>query len=232
MKSTRDQLLELLRQRDELTVTELAAGLGIAAPAVRRHLDILAGEALVDYRAVKQHTGRPHFVYYRTERARERESTGYPRLLERLLHELDTLGEDDSEGRKLAELLLERMSDHLADEHRDQITGDTLEERVASLTAALHEEGILDEFETREDGVHMINLSCPYRRAALANTALCQAEQRTISLLLDEDVRQIGRIADGQPRCEYVVSAAPRMIGITAEACGSADSASRPINIC
>jgi predicted ArsR family transcriptional regulator len=232
MKSTRDQLLELLRQYDELTVTELATQLGIAGPAVRRHLDILTGEALVEYRTVKQHTGRPYFVYYRTERARERESTGYPRLLERLLHELDALDEDGAAGRKLGELLLERMSDHLAEEHRGQITGATLEERVTSLVTALHDEGILDDFEAREDGLHLINLSCPYRRAALANTALCQAEQRTISLLLDEDVHQIGRIADGQSRCEYVVGTRS-LVNLPVLECGSAEPDSvRPLNIC
>lgn len=208
MKSTRAVVLDLLRRNGELSITALAAQLGIAPPAVRRHLDILAGAALVDYRAVRQHTGRPYFVYFLTERARERQETGYPRLAERLMRELNALDEGNDEGHRVMEALLERMSEHLAEEHRGQVTGSTLEERVASLTEALHEEGILDQFENREDGVHLLNLSCPYRRAAVANSALCHAEQRAISLLLDRDVRQIGRIADGQPRCEYVVGLA------------------------
>jgi predicted ArsR family transcriptional regulator len=204
MKDTREQVIELLRQHGELTVAELAEKLGIAAPAVRRHLDILAGEALVEYRTVRQHTGRPYFAYSLTERAVERDSTGYSRLVERLLREVSALDGGEPGGR-LLETVLARMSEHLAEEHRGQVRGATLEERAASLVRALAEEGLLDSIEVREDGVHLINSICPYRRAALTNSALCRSEQRTIALLLGTEVEQVSRIADGRPRCEYVV---------------------------
>jgi len=203
---TREQVLELLRQHGELTVAELSRRLEIAQPAVRRHLDILIGEALVDYRSVKQPMGRPHFVYALTESGKERSSTGYPRLVERLLRELNALDGGDGSGQRFMALVLERMSGHLADEHRGRITGKTLEERAASLVATLAEEGILDDFEVRDDGVHLINSSCPHRRAALTSSELCRSEERAIAMLLDAPVEQIGRIVDGQPRCEYVVS--------------------------
>jgi predicted ArsR family transcriptional regulator len=204
MKDTREQVVELLRQHGELTVAELPEKLGIAPPAVRRHLDILAGEALVDYRTVRQHTGRPYFAYSLTERAKERDSTGYPRLIERLLREVSAL-DDGASGHRLLETVLERMSEHLADEHRGQVRGATLEERAASLVQALASEGLLDSVEVREDGLHLINSICPYRRAALTNSALCRSEQHTIALLLGTEVDQVSRIADGRPRCEYIV---------------------------
>jgi len=206
MRGTREQALDLLRQHGELTVAELTALLGIAQPAVRRHLDILTAEGLVEFRSVRQHTGRPYFVYSPSERAREQVSTGYSRLVERLLAELQAL--DSDAGGSLMELLLSRLSDHLAAEHRASISGETLEERAASLVRALAEEGILDDFEIREDGVHLINSCCPYRRAALASDEVCRSEQRAISLLLEAPVQQLGRIVDGRPRCEYLVGAA------------------------
>ncbi len=206
MKGTREQVLDLLRQHGELTIAELSQKLDIAAPAVRRHLDILASESLVDYRSVKQVTGRPYFAYRLTDSARERTANGYPRLVERLLREASALDDGDGAGRHLLETLLERMSDHIAAEHRSQITGSTLIERVASLVKAMADEGILDDFEIREDGVHLINTSCPHRRAALTSAGLCRSEQRAISSLLGTPVEQISRIVDGQPRCEYIIS--------------------------
>lgn len=203
MKSTRDQVLDLLRQHGELTILVLSERLGIAAPAVRRHLDILAGEGLVDYRAVRQHTGRPYFQFFLTDRAKERATNAYPRLVERLLREVSAL--DEGEGRRLLETILERLGDHIAEEHREQVTGDSLEQRVASLITALADEGILDDFELREDGFHLINGSCPHRRAALASSALCRSEQRAIATLLGTPVEQVARIVDGQPRCEYII---------------------------
>ncbi|MHB8576918.1 MAG: helix-turn-helix transcriptional regulator [Dehalococcoidia bacterium] len=205
MKGTRELALDLLRQRGELTVAELAQVLEIAAPAVRRHLDILASEGLVDYRTVKQHTGRPYFVYFPTERARERESTGYSRLVERLLREVSALDDGAGTGHRLLETVLDRMSEHLAEEHRGKIHGATLVERVASLVSTLSVEGVLDDFEIHEDGVHLVNSTCPYRRAAIANPALCHSEARAITMLLGTEVEQMSRIADGQHRCEYVV---------------------------
>lgn len=209
MKDTRALLLDLLRQHGELTIADLSRELEIAPPAVRRHLDILASEALVDYRSVKQHTGRPYFVYFPTDAARERESKGYPRLVERLLREVAALDDGNGVGQRLLETLLERMSDHIAAEHRAQISGNTLEARVASLVTALAEEGILEDFEMREDGVHLMNRSCPHRRAALASTALCRSEQRAIASLIELPVEQVSRIVDGRPRCEYIISLAP-----------------------
>lgn len=212
MKATREVLLDLLRQHGDMTIAELARKLDIAPPAVRRHLDILATESLVDYRSVKQPTGRPYFVYFRTDIARERESNGYPRLVERLLHEVEALDDGEGAGRRLLETLLERMSDHIAAEHRSQISGNTVEERVASLVTALADEGILEDFEIREDGVHLMNTSCPHRRAALASTALCRSEQRAISTLIELPVEQVSRIVDGGLRCEYIISLAPAKV--------------------
>ncbi|MER3420724.1 MAG: hypothetical protein C4290_09470 [Chloroflexota bacterium] len=61
MKETRERIVELLRRHGELSVAELSRQLDIAAPAVRRHLDILVAEGMVAYRPVKRPLGRPYF---------------------------------------------------------------------------------------------------------------------------------------------------------------------------
>lgn len=215
MKGTRAQIVELLRRQRELSIAELAEALDIAAPAVRRHLEILAGEGLVEYRSVKQPTGRPYFAYRLTERARESSATGYARLLERLLQDAATM--PDAAGRALLDTLLERMSEHLAADYRARVRGETLEERVTSLIDALRAEGILESWESREDGIHLYNGDCPYRRAAMAAHEVCGSERRAISLLLGEEVEQIGRMVEGAPCCEYVIRprGGPELVAIT-----------------
>ncbi len=207
MKGTRTQIVDLLRQHAELSIAELSEHLGIAAPAVRRHLDILTAEGMVEYRAVKQPTGRPYFAYRLTEQAQEAAATGYARLLERLLVDAAALSSGDEGGseRVLLDALLERMADHLAADYRPRVRGDTIEERVQSLIEALRAEGILERWEEREDGIHLLNSACPHRRAALAAHELCRSERRAIALLLGEEVDQVGRMVDGHPCCEYVV---------------------------
>ena len=205
VKGTRAQITDLLRRRQEMTIAELCDALSIASPAVRRHLDILAAEGMVAYRTVKQPTGRPYFSYRLTEQAQDAAATGHVRLLTRLLEEAAALPAGDGSDRAVLDLLLERLSDHLAEGYRARVHGATLEERVRSLTEALRAEGILDQWEKREDGIHLYNATCPHRRAALASHEVCSSERRVIERLLGESVDQVGRMVDGQPCCEYVV---------------------------
>jgi predicted ArsR family transcriptional regulator len=208
VKGTRGEIVELLRRHGELTVHGLMELLSLAPAALRRHLDILVGEGTVEFRAVKQATGRPHFVYRLTEAAYERLSTGYPRLMERLIEEAAALPARSQKGNVVLDTLFAGVSDRLVAEHRLQVRGQTMQERVDSVTTALREEGILEEWSKQADGYHLYNGNCPYHSAARASSGRCCAsERRAIALLLDADVEQVGRITEGGPVCEYIVHA-------------------------
>lgn len=208
MKGTRAEIVRLLGERGEATVAELTEALGIAAAALRRHLEILGAEGTVEYRSVRQATGRPYFAYRLTEAAREAAAKGYPRLLERLVLELGALGAADTagkDGHDLLETVFSRMSAHMAADYAAKVHGETLGERVASLTEALRDEGIVERWEQREDGFHLQTTICPHRRAARATPALCSSEREAIALLLGTDVEQTARLVDGANCCDFVV---------------------------
>jgi len=208
MKGTREQIVALLRERGESTVANLAESVGIAPAALRRHLEILAGEGTVEYRSVKQPTGRPYFAYRLTERAREAVVNDYPRLLERLVTEVAALDRGQmvaKDGRELLATVFENMTEHLAQDYRPSVQGETLEEQVSSLTAALKNEGIVERWDKRADGIHLSTSTCPHRRAAVAAHGLCDSEAHLIAKLLGRDVEQVGRMVDGAPVCEYLV---------------------------
>lgn len=208
LKGTRGEIIALLRDQGEATVAGLSARLGIAPAALRRHLDILTGEGLIAHRTVKQATGRPYFAFRLTERAHEAAATGYPRLLERLVLELAALGPEETaakDGRAVLDTVFLHMADQLADDYRDRVQSEDLEERVGLLTEALRGEGIVQRWEKREDGYALLTTSCPHRRAALATSALCASETRAIQSLLGAEVELVGRIVDGASCCEYRV---------------------------
>jgi predicted ArsR family transcriptional regulator len=220
VKGTRGEIVELLRRHGELTVQSLMEYLPIAQAALRRHLDILTGEGTVEFRAVKQATGRPHYVYRLTDAARERLSTGYPRLTERLIEEAATLPNRRGRREPVIDLLFAGVTDRLVADHRSQVHGRTLQDRVVSVTETLRAEGILEDWSKRDDGYHLYNGTCPYHRAARVSSGrCCDSERRAIALLLETDVEQVGRIAEGGACCEYIVHAQPRP--------GSADSEQR-----
>jgi predicted ArsR family transcriptional regulator len=213
MESTKAQVLHLLQARGGATIAQLAQALGVGQASVRRHIDHLRVEGLVDARVERHGVGRPAFIFYATEAAEERTPAGYSRLLPRLYQGLRSLDEQKVRGRDGSQLLGEvfrGVAEQVAREHAVEVVSESLEGRVAETSAALQREGILDGWTKDEAGYRLHNSACPYRQAAVASTGPCELDRRAIELLVAAPVRQVSRIADGQPACEYIVAAAQR----------------------
>src|SRR4029079_15231498 len=135
MQGTRARILELLMRHREARIEELCAELGITAAAVRRHLDHLRADGLVDAREVRQATGRPYYAYFPTERASGELPESYAGLLERMLRTLD--------GREaVAEAVTAGMAATVASRHREEIpAGAGGESLIVHVTESLREEG-------------------------------------------------------------------------------------------
>ena len=198
MQGTRERILEFVVQHREARVEELAATLQISAVAVRRHLDHLRADGMVDVRAVKQATGRPYHAYHATERAIPAMPAPYADLLERMLR---SLGERDDVTASMAQSLASRHRAELSD-----VPG-TPEEMVVQVTESLKQDGILETWHAEADGFHLVNGTCPYLKAAEISNLPCESDRKAIELLLGLDVEQLNRIVDGSPICEYLVHA-------------------------
>lgn len=194
MVGTRDRVLSFILRQREVRVEELAQALEITPAAVRRHLDHLRADGLVDVRVVRQATGRPFYAYTPTELALGQMPEAYAGLMERMLRSLE-------EGGPVSE----RMAESVAAKHRAEVWASEPADLVAQVTESLRSEGILDGWQAQEDGFHLVNGACPYRRAAEISHLPCESDRQTIALLLGAEVDQTDRIVDGAPRCEYVV---------------------------
>jgi predicted ArsR family transcriptional regulator len=205
MKGTRELIRDLLAARSEATVGEIAAELRLNPANIRRHLEVMRAEGLVDVRMQRGEIGRPSYVYRLTELAEER-NAHYPRLVNRLFRRIAALPEDQAaSGRKLLVQVFDGVAEDIAGAYRLQVTGSTVEQRVAETSVALKDEGIVDHWRKDIDGFHLLNTCCPYRKAAEASDAPCHADQRVVEMLVGVPVEQISRLVDGKPVCEYVV---------------------------
>ena len=88
---------------------------------------------------------------------------------------------------------------------RRACSGEELAERVEQVTAALSEEGILDDVTDEGAAYRLRNVGCPYRSAAEGAHAACAADRRAIELLVEAPVTQLTTIAGGAASCEYLV---------------------------
>jgi predicted ArsR family transcriptional regulator len=192
---------ELLAARGEATVAEIARELDMNQANIRRHLEVMRAEALVDVRIQRHDIGRPSYVYKLTERGEEM-SGHYPRLVNRMVRRIAALPDV---GEAMLAQVFDGVADDIAVAYRPQVNGATVEERVMQTSDALKDEGIVDHWRRDDDGYHLMNTTCPYRKAAELTDAPCHADHRTVELLVGAPVRQVSRMVDGHAMCEYVV---------------------------
>ena len=200
MKSTRDLMRDVLAIRGEATVADISRDLALNQANIRRHLEVLRAEGLVDVTIRRHEIGRPSYVYKLTERAEEM-SAHYPRLVNRMVKRLAA----QPDSGPLLSRLFDGVAEDVAVAHRQEVTGVTLRERVAETSTALKEEGIVDHWRKDDDGFHLMNTTCPYRKAAEASDAPCHADHKVVESLIGAPVEQVSRIVDGHHMCEYVV---------------------------
>lgn len=209
MFGTRDQVMAILHEQGGSTVLELADTVGVGQGAIRRHLDIMVAEGLIESQVKRQRRGRPTTLYSLSDSGEERSAPGnYFRLLKRLLDALARLPSGAVDGKMGSELLdqaFEEVAQGISVEHGTRVQGANLQERVEEVTITLQDEGILDEFMEERNGFRLSNSACPYRSVAGVLHAQCEADRRAIELLVDVPVQQLSTIADGDACCEYMV---------------------------
>jgi len=209
VEQTRDAVIRLLQEHGASTAADLAKDIGVSTGSIRRHMDIMVAEGLLDTELVRQQRGRPVTRYTLSE-AGEEETSGasYSRLLDRIYPALASMTADEVsglDGGDLAELIFDRVGASMARDHAPRITAEVFDERVQQVTDALQEEGILELVERRNDLVVLRNTTCPVRSCAEGNHAMCDADRGAIEALLGLPVVQASTVASGGDVCEYVV---------------------------
>ncbi len=193
-------------------MAQLAESLKLSPQAVRRHLDGLRADALIDVRQVRHGVGRPSLVFFVTERGVEMGGRTYVQLLSRMFRHLEGLDAgkvSGTTGRQVVERMFTGIAEEVAADHRDEVRGETLDRRVEEASRALSQEGIVDGWEKDGDNFHLVNGDCPYLKLAEMSEAACSADRHSIELLVGAQVEQTKRIVDGAPCCEYIVRPQP-----------------------
>jgi len=212
VESTRDQILRHIRGHREISVAQLAESQALSPQAVRRHLDGLRADGLIDVRQERHGVGRPAQLFFATERGEELGGRTYLQLLSRMFRHLEKLDAGQvsgADGHQVVDQVFSGIAEEVAADHKAEVRGETLDQRVEQVSRALHSEGIVDGWSRDGDDFHLVNGECPYLRLAEMSEAACSADRHSIELLVGADVEQIKRIVDGAPICEYIVRAQP-----------------------
>jgi DeoR family suf operon transcriptional repressor len=199
-KSTRERVLQTLLRNHQSTINELAEAVDINPISVRHHIARLEAEGLVDSEEERHGVGRPRRLYFLTEEGMEHFPTRYMRLTIRLLEQLkETLPEP------MVNKLFAQMAQDLAEEHRSELEGLPMEQRLDMVKEVLAGEGFTVDWERQGDEFHIREVNCPYYHIGQNHPEVCSVDQTIISTVLSVPAEKIKCMLDGDTHCTYVV---------------------------
>jgi DeoR family suf operon transcriptional repressor len=199
-QSTRERVLYTLLSRQRCTINDLADEVDINPISVRHHIAKLEAEGLVTSEEERHGVGRPHRLYYLTEKGLERFPSRYLRFTLRLLEQLKgTMPET------MVSSLFTQMAQDVAAEYENQINDLDLEERLDLVTALLRNEGFTVEWEHKGQEYHIREISCPYYHIGQSHPEVCSVDQTLISTMLSVPAEKVECVLNGDAHCTYVV---------------------------
>lgn len=202
MQSTRQEILEILKEDGSATVEDLAKRLELTPMTIRHHLNVLQAQNLVATTTVRrsQKVGRPRLVYALTDAADELFPQSYGELARYLVTEIkETMGPDETEA------IFRRIADRMAEEGPSPQEGQPFEERLQVVTEYLEELGFLFRWEKMDEGYVLSNINCPYRQVMRDHPEICVMDTVLIRRLLGVEPQAMGRIQAGDPVCTCLV---------------------------
>ncbi len=202
MQDTRQDILQILREKGQADITELAKMLGLSSVTVHYHINVLQRDGLLEVTPTRQGVGRPRNVISLRDAAMQKFPQSYHRLSDRLLDTLkNRLTEADIQN------LFERIGDEIAAEHAASLQGKTLEQKVATLLELLGEEGFMSKLEKiGADDFVLTQYNCPYQYVVNRHPEVCELDLRLMNTALGAPVKRQACVTHGDNVCTFHIT--------------------------
>jgi predicted ArsR family transcriptional regulator len=199
-RSTRMEVLELLRRKGHASAETIAAELRVTPNAIRQHLTNLERDGFVVSIPEKSRRGRPSLLFSLTERADSVFPKRYGQLATMVLQEVQEMGGPDA-----LDEVFERMATRHAGAISRSLEGLEFDEKLRRVVAWIGRAGTLAEQTETAEGVKVTIHNCPFRNTALKYPQVCTITPRLLVKLLDAQVSQDASIHRRDPYCSFVV---------------------------
>jgi predicted ArsR family transcriptional regulator len=197
VQTTRASIVELLRGGGA-TVEVITSVLELAPATVRRHLDVLLRDGLVDIRSERLPLGRPHFVFTLSDAGLEVLPGHQFHFVYAALEQVLALTPEDTaglSGKGIAVLVFDRLAEALLSQCQPAITAAGTPRRIEQALDLLIGAGVEFEFSVRDEACIISGPGCPCPRL-LTGVAECPHETGMLSALLGVPVeRRAGQTA-------------------------------------
>ncbi|MCS0603265.1 transcriptional regulator [Streptomyces sp. LP11] len=200
-RSTRNRVARSILDHGPSTVAELAGRLGLTQAAVRRHLDALVADDVVEAREQRVYgtrtRGRPAKVFALTDCGRDAFDQSYDKLA---VDALRWIAEREGGPKAVAAFARARLVAQ-ARAYREAIEGVSPDKRAEALAKALTADGYAAAARSAPVGEQLCQHHCPVAHVAEQFPQLCEAETEIFAELLGTHVQRLATIAHGDGVC-------------------------------
>ncbi|MEV4436064.1 helix-turn-helix domain-containing protein [Streptomyces sp. NPDC049555] len=204
-RGTRNRVARSILDHGPSTAAELAERLELTQAAVRRHLDTLVAEGIVEPREKRVYgargRGRPAKVFALTDCGRDAFDQAYDQLARDALQWIaQAAGGGEAGEAAVAAFARARMAAQ-AEAYRERVQAAPPEERTEALARALTADGYAATARSAPVGEQLCQHHCPVAHVAEQFPQLCEAETEVFSRLLGTHVQRLATIAHGDGVC-------------------------------
>lgn len=195
---TRDAIARSILENGPSTASTLSKRLALTPAGIRRHLDLLVADGILEARDPRvgstRGRGRPSKVFLMTDEGRSQFEHSYDDLAVAALKFMATHSGDH---------LVTAFAESRAEDIERKATP-YLEKRakkIDALATFLTEQGYAASVEKRGTGEEICQHHCPIAHVAAQYPQLCEAETQAFSRLLGTHVQRLATIAHGDGVC-------------------------------
>ncbi len=200
-RSTRMEILELLRRRQAASAESISSELGITPNAVRQHLTNLERDGYVRSEPVRAKRGRPSLLFSLTDRADAAFPKRYGQLATMVLTELQEMG-----GPEALDEVFRRVALRHATAVEPELEGLDFDQKLDRVVNWIGRAGTLADKEDLGDGTVQVTIhNCPFRNTALKFPQVCTITPHLLNNLLGGSVSQSNSIHRRDPHCSFLV---------------------------
>jgi predicted ArsR family transcriptional regulator len=212
-RSTRNRVARSILDHGPSTVTDLAGRLGLTPAAVRRHLDALVAEKVVEAREQRVYgartRGRPAKVFALTDCGRDAFDQSYDTLAVDALRWIEQSAGGGAAGEAAVAAFARYRMEAQAETYRKAMEAAPPEERAGALAKALSADGYAATARNAPVGEQLCQHHCPVAHVAEQYPQLCEAETEVFSRLLGTHVQRLATIAHGDGVCTTFIPHGP-----------------------
>ncbi len=202
MRETRQAVLEHIKRKGNITVSEIAELLDVSPVTVRHHLYALMADGLVERAPLRRGVGRPEHTYSLTTAGQRLFPSRYHVLTTHLINVLKTFRSQE-DVRDLLENIVRQLL--LTPGERDGLTP---QERLSQLEAHFQANDIPIQIRYVEGTQALLELRCPYYYVSQFHPELCTIDEQVIGEFLRLPMKRTGCLRNGDRSCSFSITLA------------------------